>query len=112
MKYTTNTNGMLNEVEAFVNEHVANYKRYIKALVETKAVEDFSRNEMAAIRLVSNSSITSMCGDRAKNPKSNLEVLNTPLPVKSVSANVVDETAVKAFMAKLSPEKRKQIFGF
>lgn len=112
MKYTTNTYGMLNEVDAFVDEHVANYKRYIRALVETKAVEDFSRNEMATIRLVSNSSITSICGYRAKNPKFNLEVLNLPLPVKSVCANVVNENAVKAFIAKLSPEKRKQILGF
>jgi hypothetical protein len=110
--YTTNDQGMLVEVEDFVKATVANYENYVRGLVTTTAVEDFSYNEMAFLRLVSSSSIMSMCSvEKAKNPKTKLEVLNQPFTDKGFGKPLT-ELAVKNFLAKLSPEKRKEILGF
>lgn len=103
---TVNNNGMLNDAENFVNECVDTYKKYLTELFTTKPVDELTRNELAFIRLVSNSSI------KAMDKKSNLEILNSPVAKRSVArAAPLTEDVVSAFLAKLSPEKRKQLLG-
>ena len=104
---TVNDNGMLNGAENFVNECVATYKQYLTELFNTKPVAKLTRNELAFIRLVSNSSIKSM-----SDKKTNLEILNSPVAKPSVARSApLTEDVVSAFLAKLSPEKRKQLLG-
>src|SRR5574344_1435352 len=103
---TVNDNGMLKGAETFVNECVDTYKKYLTELFATKPVAKLTRNEMAFIRLVSNSSIKSMT-----DKKSNLEILNSPVAKPSVARATLTEDVVSAFLAKLSPEKRKQLLG-
>src|SRR5574344_603491 len=102
---TVNDNGMLKGAETFVNECVDTYKKYLTELFNTKPVAKLTRNELAFIRLVSNSSIKSM-----SEKKTNLEILNSPITKPSVArATPLTEDVVSAFLAKLSPEKRKQL---
>lgn len=102
---TVNYNGMLNNAETFIDECVNTYKKYLTELFYTKPVDELTRNELAFIRLVSNSSIKSMA-----DKKSNLEILNSPVAKPSVArAAPLTEDVVSAFLAKLSPEKRKQL---
>lgn len=104
---TVNTDGMLNDAENFVNECTGIYKKYLTELFATKPVDELTRNELAFIRLVSNSSIKSMA-----EKKTNLEILNSPVVKPSVArATPLTEDAVSAFLAKLTPEKRKQLLG-
>ena len=104
---TVNNNGMLNDAETFVNECVDTYKKYLTELFTTKPVDELTRNELAFVRLVSNSSIKSM-----SEKKTNLEILNSPVAKPSVArATPLTEDVVSAFLAKLSPEKRKQLLG-
>lgn len=104
---TVNEIGMLNNAETFVNECVDTYKKYLNELFTTKPVDELTRNELAFIRLVSNSSIKSMA-----EKKTNLEILNSPVAKPSVARSApLTEDAVSAFLAKLSPEKRKQLLG-
>lgn len=104
---TVNENGMLNDVETFVNECADTYKKYLTKMFETKPVDELTRNELAFIRLVSNSSIKSM-----SEKKTNLEILNAPICKPSVARSTpLTEDAVSKFLAKLSPEKRKQLLG-
>lgn len=104
---TVNKNGMLNNAEAFVNQCVNTYKKYLTELFSKKPVSELTRNELAFIRLVSNSSIKSMA-----DKKSNLEILNSPVAKPSVARSTpLTEDVVSAFLAKLSPEKRKQLLG-
>lgn len=104
---TVNDKGMLNDAETFVSECVDTYKKYLTKLFTKKPVDELTRNELAFIRLVSNSSIKSMA-----EKKSNLEILNSPVVKPSVARSTpLTEDAVSAFLAKLSPEKRKQLLG-
>lgn len=104
---TVNDNGMLNDAETFVNECVDIYKKYLTELFTKKPVDELTRNELAFIRLVSNSSIKSM-----SERKSNLEILNSPVAKPSVArATPLTEDVVADFLAKLSPEKRAQLLG-
>lgn len=104
---TVNENGMLKNAETFVAECTDTYKKYLSELFATKPVAQLTRNELAFIRLVSNSSIKSM-----SDKKTNLEILNSPVAKPSVArATPLTEDAVSAFLAKLSPEKRKQLLG-
>lgn len=104
---TVNDKGMLNDAENFVNECVDTYKKYLSELFATKPVDELSRNELAFIRLVSNSSIKAM-----SEKKTNLEILNSPVVKPSVARTTpLTEDIVSAFLAKLSPEKRKQLLG-
>jgi hypothetical protein len=108
-KLTVNSNGMLENAQEFIDNCVSTYKSYLQDLFAQKAVEDLSMNEMAFIRLVSSSSILSM----KKSGNTMLEILNKPVNKPSIAASKpVTEDAVRAFMAKLSPEKRKELFGF
>lgn len=107
-KYTVNENGYINNIDQVVDELVETYKGYIREVFENKTVADLSMNEMAFIRLVSSSSILSM----KKAGKTMLEILNSPVNKPSVAkSRPVTEDAVAAFLAKLSPEKRKQLLG-
>lgn len=104
---TVNNKGMLNDAATFVDECVDTYKKYLTELFTTKPVDELTRNELAFVRLVSNSSIKSMA-----EKKSNLEILNSPVAKPSVArATPLTEDVVSAFLAKLSPEKRKQLLG-
>lgn len=104
---TVNNAGMLNDAENFINDCVNTYKKYLTELFEKKPVDELTRNELAFIRLVSNSSIKSMA-----EKKTNLEILNSPVAKPSVArATPLTEDVVSAFLAKLSPEKRKQLLG-
>ena len=104
---TVNKDGMLEKAETFVNECVDTYKKYLTKLFATKPVSELTRNELAFIRLVSNSSIKSMA-----EKKTNLEILNSPVAKPSVARSApLTEAVVSAFLAKLSPEKRKQLLG-
>lgn len=104
---TVNDKGMLNDATNFVNGCVDTYKKYLTELFTTKPVDELTRNELAFIRLVSNSSIKSM-----SEKKSNLEILNSPVAKPSVArATPLTEDVVSAFLANLSPEKRKQLLG-
>ena len=104
---TVNEKGMLDNAETFVNECVDTYKKYLTELFTKKTVDELTRNELAFIRLVSNSSIKSM-----SEKKTNLEILNSPVAKPSVARSApLTEDAVSAFLAKLSPEKRKQMLG-
>lgn len=104
---TVNNKGMLNDAENFVNKCVGTYKEYLTKLFNTKPVDELTRNELAFIRLVSNSSIKSMA-----EKKTNLQILNSPVVKPSVArATPLTEDVVSAFLAKLSPEKRKQLLG-
>lgn len=101
------TTGKLNNAAAFVDSCVDTYKQYLTELFNTKPVSELTRNELAFIRLVSNSSIKSM-----SEKKSNLEILNSPVAKPSVARSApLTEDVVAAFLAKLSPEKRKQLLG-
>lgn len=104
---TVNNKGMLNDAEKFVNKCADTYKEYLTKLFNTKPVDELTRNELAFIRLVSNSSIKSMA-----EKKTNLQILNSPVVKPSVArATPLTEDVVSAFLAKLSPEKRKQLLG-
>lgn len=104
---TVNEKGFLNNAATFVDECVDTYKKYLTELFAAKPVNELTRNELAFIRLVSNSSIKSMA-----EKKSNLEILNSPVAKPSVArATPLTEDVVSAFLAKLSPEKRKQLLG-
>lgn len=104
---TVNDNGMLNDAETFIDECVDTYKKYLAELFNTKPVDELTRNELAFIRLVSNSSIKSMA-----EKKTNLEILNSPVAKPSVArATPLTEDVVSAFLAKLGLEKRKQLLG-
>lgn len=104
---TVNNNGYLNDAESFVDACVETYKSYLTELFSSKPVDELTRNELAFIRLVSNSSIKSMA-----DKKSNLEILNSPVAKPSVARSApLTEDVVAAFLAKLSPEKRKQLLG-
>lgn len=104
---TVNENGMLNDAKNFINDCVNTYEKYLTELFENKPVDELTRNELAFIRLVSNSSIKSMA-----EKKTNLEILNSPISKPSVArATPLTEDVVSAFLAKLSPEKRKQLLG-
>lgn len=104
---TVNEQGMLNNAESFVNECVDTYRQYLNELFAKKPVDELTRNELSFVRLVSNSSIKSM-GEK----KTNLEILNSPVAKPSVArATPLTEDVVSAFLAKLSPEKRKQLLG-
>lgn len=104
---TVDDNGMLNNGETFINECADTYKKYLTELFNVKPVDELTRNELAFIRLVSNSSIKSMA-----EKKTNLEILNSPVAKPSVARSTpLTENAVSAFLAKLSPEKRKQLLG-
>lgn len=104
---TINDDGMLNDAETFVNECVDTYKKYLTELFTKKPVNQLTRNELAFIRLVSNSSIKSM-----SEKKSNLEILNSPVAKPSVARSTpLTEDVVANFLAKLSPEKRAQLLG-
>lgn len=104
---TIDKTGKLNNAAAFVDNCVDTYKQYLTELFNTKPVSELTRNELAFIRLVSNSSIKSM-----SEKKSNLEILNSPVAKPSVARSApLTEDVVAAFLAKLSPEKRKQLLG-
>lgn len=88
MKITTNNQGYMNEVEAFVDECVQTYKSYLNDLFTNKTVDDLSLNEMAFIRLVSSSSILSARkGSEKTVGKTNLEILNSPVHKPSIVAS-------------------------
>lgn len=104
---TVNNDGMLNDAETFVNECVETYKKYLTELFAKKPVNELTRNELAFIRLVSNSSIKSMAEKKTK-----LEILNSPVAKPSVARSTpLTEDVVSEFLAKLSPEKRAQLLG-
>lgn len=107
-KYTVNENGFINNIDSVVDALTETYKAYITEIFTNKTVADLSMNEMAFIRLVSSSSILSM----KKSGKTMLEILNSPVNKPSVAkSQPVTEDVVAAFLAKLSPEKRKQLLG-
>ena len=117
-KYSVNANGYINDIDNVVEELTTTYKAYMKEIFTNKIVADLSMNEMSYIRLVSSSSIMSMKKDskskdgKVVKGKSNLEILNTPVAKPSVAkSQPLTEDAVAAFLAKLSPEKRKQLMG-
>ena len=117
-KYTVNENGFINDIDDVVDGLVETYKGYIREIFTNKTVNDLSMNELSYIRLVSSSSIMSMKKDSKSKDgkivkgKSNLEILNSPVNKPSVAkSQPVTEDAVAAFLAKLSPEKRKQLLG-
>lgn len=114
-KLTVNSNGMLENAQEFVDNCVSTYKSYLQDLFAKKAVEDLSMNELCFVRLVSSSSILSMLKPKSSKSKSKtkLEILNSPVKKPDIVASKpVTEDAVRAYMAKLSPEKRKELFGF
>ena len=112
-KLTVNSNGMLENAQEFIDNCVSTYKSYLQDLFAQKAVEDLSMNELCFVRLVSSSSILSMLKPKSGHGKTKLEILNSPVNKPSIAASKpVTEDAVRAFMAKLSPEKRKELFGF
>lgn len=102
---TVNEKGMLTNAKDFVNECTDIYQKYLTELFTTKPVHKLTRNELAFIRLVSNSAIKSM-----SEKKNNLEILNSPRLPGGRSVPLT-EAAVSAFIAKLSPEKRRQLLG-
>ena len=107
-KYTVNENGFINDIDDVVDGLVETYKGYIREIFTNKTVADLSLNEMAFIRLVSSSSILAM----RKKGETMLDILNKPINKPSVAkSQPVTEDAVAAFLAKLSPEKRKQLLG-
>ena len=104
---TVNDKGMLNYAETFVIACVNAYRKYLTQLFATKPVNELTRNELAFIRLVSNSSIKSM-----SEKKTNLQILNSPALKPLIARSTpLTEDEVSAFLAKLSPEKRKQLLG-
>ena len=112
-KLTVNSNGMLENAQEFIDNCVSTYKSYLQDLFAQKAVEDLSMNELCFIRLVSSSSILSMLKPNSGHGKTKLEILNSPVNKPSIAASKpITADAVKAFMAGLSPEKRKELFGF
>lgn len=117
-KYTVNENGYINDIDNVVEELTKTYEAYVREIFTNKTVNDLSMNEMSYIRLVSSSSILSMKKDsmskdgKVVKGKSNLEILNTPAAKPSVAkSQPLTEDVVAAFLAKLSPEKRKQLVG-
>ena len=107
-KFTTNAQGYINNVDEIVDGLAETYKEYVRELFTNKIVSDLSMNDMSFIRLVSSSSVLSM----KKAGKTNLEILNSPVNKPSVAKSApLTEDAVAAFLAKLSPEKRKQLLG-
>ena len=112
-RLTVNSNGMLENAQEFIDNCVSTYKSYLQDLFAQKAVEDLSMNELCFVRLVSSSSILSMLKPKSGKGKTKLEVLNSPVNKPAIAVSKpVTEDAVRAFMAKLSPEKRKELFGF
>ena len=108
IKYTTNAQGYINNIDQVVDALAETYKSYLHEVLESKTVEDLSMNEMSFIRLVSSSSILNM----KKSGKTMLEILNSPVNKPSVAkSQPLTEDVVAAFLAKLSPEKRKQLLG-
>ena len=108
IKYTTNAQGYINNIDQVVDALAETYKSYLHEVFESKTVEDLSMNEMSFIRLVSSSSILNM----KKSGKTMLEILNSPVNKPSVAkSQPLTEDVVAAFLAKLSPEKRKQLLG-
>lgn len=107
-KFTTNAQGYINNVDEIVDGLAETYKEYVRELFTNKIVSDLSMNDMSFVRLVSSSSILSM----KKAGKTNIEILNSPVSKPSVAKSTpLTEDAVAAFLAKLSPEKRKQLLG-
>lgn len=107
-KFTTNAQGYIDNVNEIVDSLAETYKEYVRELFTNKIVSDLSMNDMSFIRLVSSSSVLSM----KKAGKTNLEILNSPVNKPSVAKSTpLTEDAVAQFLAKLSPEKRKQLLG-
>lgn len=112
-KLTVDKNGKLVNAQEFIDTRVATYKSYLQDLFAQKTVEALSMNELCFVRLVSSSSILAMLKPKSGNGKTKLEILNSPVNKPAVAASKPLTTdAVKAFMAALSPEKRKELFGF
>ena len=103
---TVDSNGFINDVDAFVDDCVNTYKSYLHELLTAKPVEELSMNEMAFIRLVSSSSILSM----RKSGNSMLSILRKPVNKPSIAKSKPVTTQSAMDFIKSLPEAEQEKF--
>lgn len=105
---TVNSDGFMNDVDAFVDDCVHTYKEYLHELLCAKRVEELSMNEMAFIRLVSSSSILSM----KKSGNSMLEILRKPVNKPCIAkSKPVNAQSAMDFIKSLPADKQAEFLA-